>query len=174
MRFDLFIDGKIYNVELGMGEVITIEVEGKTFQAETKKTSKGITVHIDKKEFLVRFEGSHISIDGHKHAVEVHNLRRGRSSWHCATEEAEDIEVGKPAHKMSGGEGMIHPPMPGRVVSIKVKEGDSVKMGSPILVLEAMKMMNEILSNMDGVVREIRVSEGDLVESSDVLVVIGN
>ena len=64
--------------------------------------------------------------------------------------------------------------MPGRVVSIKVKEGDSVKTGSPILVLEAMKMQNEVISNIDGVVREIRVSEGDLVESGDVLVVIGN
>jgi glutaconyl-CoA decarboxylase len=41
-------------------------------------------------------------------------------------------------------------------------------------VLEAMKMQNEIASNMDGVVREIRVSEGDLVESGDVLVVIGS
>ena len=56
----------------------------------------------------------------------------------------------------------------------EVKEGDSVKIGSSILVLEAMKMQNEIVSNTDGVVREIRVSEGDLVESKDVLVVIGN
>ena len=174
MRFDLFIDGKVYNVELGMGKVITIEVEGKTFQAETKKTSNGLSVHVDKKEFLVRFEGAHISIDGHKHAIEVRNLRRGRPSWHYSTEESEDIKVGKPAHKISGGEGVIHPPMPGRVISIKVKEGDSVKIGSSILVLEAMKMQNEVVSNTDGVVREIRVSEGDLVESKDVLVVIGN
>jgi len=174
LRFDLFIDGKIYNVELGMGKVITIDVEGKTFQARTKKTGNGMSVGIGRKEFLVRFEESHISIDGHKHAVEVRNLRRGRPSWYNATDETEDIKAGKPAHKMSGGEGMIHPPMPGRIVSIKVKKGDSVKIGSPILVLEAMKMQNEIASNMDGVVREIRVSEGDLVESGDVLVVIGN
>ena len=174
MRFDLFIDGKVYNVELGIGRITTINVEGKTFQAETKKTNKGMTVHIDKKKFLVHFEEAHISIDGHKHTVEVHNLRRGRPSWYYATEKTEDIKVGKPAHKMPIGEGVIHPPMPGRVVSIKVKEGDSVKTGSPILVLEAMKMQNEISSNMDGIVREIRVSEGDLVESGDVLVVIGN
>ena len=174
MRFDLFIDGKVYNVELGMGKVITIEVEGKTFQAEIKKASNGLTVHVEKKEFLVRFEGEHVSIDGHKHVVEIRNLRRGRPSWLNVTEETEDIKAGMSAHKISGGEGMIYPPMPGRVVSIKVKEGDSVKMGSPILVLEAMKMQNEISSNTDGVVSEIRVSEGDLVESGDVLVVIGN
>jgi biotin carboxyl carrier protein len=172
LRFDLFIDGKVYNVELGMGKLITIMIDGKTFQAGTKKTSKGLTVNVDKKEFLIRFEGAHISIDGHKHLVEIRNLRRGRPSWYNATEVTEDIKVGKPAYKMSSGEGIIHPPMPGRVISIKVKEGDSVKMGSPILVLEAMKMQNEVISNVDGIVREIRVSEGDLVESEDVLVVI--
>lgn len=173
MRFDLFIDGKIYNVELGIGKLVTIEIDGKTFQAETKKTGKGLAVNIDKKEFLVRFEGAYISIDGQKHIVEIHNLRRGKPSWYNATEETEDIKVGKPVHKMYSGEGLIHPPMPGRVISIKVKEGDSVKMGSPILVLEAMKMQNEVLSNIEGVIREIRVSEGDLVESEDVLIVIG-
>lgn len=174
MRFDLFIDGKVYCVELGIGKTITIDVDGKTFQAVAKKTSKGLTVHVEKKDFLVQFKGAHISIDGHKHAVEVRNLRRGRTSWYYKTQEAEDIEIGKPAHKMPSGEGIIHPPMPGRIVSINVKEGDSVKIGSSILVLEAMKMQNEIVSNIDGVIREIRVSEGDLVESGDILVVIGD
>ena len=174
MRFDLFIDGKAYNVEVGIGNVITIDVEGKTFQAETKKSSNGITVLVDNKKFLVRFEGSHVSINGHKHAVEVRNLRRGMPSWYYAPDDLGDNEAGKPIHRMYGGEGIIHPPMPGRVVSIKVKEGDSVKTGTPILVLEAMKMQNEVVSNTDGIVREIRVSEGDLVESKDVLVVISS
>ena len=174
MKFDLFIDGKVYKVELGMGKVITVEVEGKTFQAEAKKTRNGLTVHMDKKDFSIRLEGPHISIDGHKHTIEVRNLRRGRPSGYNTLDKTEDIKDGKPSPKMPSGEGMIHPPMPGRVITIKVKEGDSVKRGSPLLVLEAMKMQNEIISNMDGVVREIRVSEGDLVESDDVLIVIGN
>ena len=173
MKFDLLIDGKVYNVELGIGKTITIEVDGKIFQAETKKTSKGLTVKVEKKEFLVRFEGAYISIDGHKHAVEVRNLRRGKPSCLNAKDETDDVKGGKPAYKVLSGEGIIHPPMPGRVISIKVKEGDSVKIGSPILVLEAMKMQNEVVSNLDGIVREIKVSEGDLVESEDVLVVIG-
>jgi biotin carboxyl carrier protein len=173
LRFDLFIDGKVYNVELDRGKIITIVVEGKTFQAETKKSSKGLSVNLDKKEFLVQFKGSQIFINDHKHAVQVRNLRRGKPSWHYSTEEIEDIKSRKQVHKTTAGEGMIHPPMPGRVISIKVKKGDSVKTGSPIMVLEAMKMQNEIISNLNGVIREIRVSEGDLVESEDVLVVIG-
>jgi len=174
LKFDLLIDGRIYNVELDIGKLITVEIDGKTFQVETKKTETGFNVNLDKKKFIVQFEGAFISVDGQKHKVEVHNLRRGRSSWYNETEETEDIKLGTPVHKMHVGEGMIHPPMPGRVISIKVKVGDSVKIGSPILVLEAMKMQNEVVSNTEGVVREIRVSEGDLVESTDVLVIIGS
>lgn len=174
MKFNLLIDGKTYNVELGMGEVTTIKVEGKTYQAETKKTSRGLSVVVARKDYLVRFEGAYVSINGNKHAIEVHNLRRGKPSWYTDTEESEDVKAGKPIHKMSGGEGFIHPSMPGRVVSLKVKVGDSVKTGTPILVLEAMKMQNEIVSNTNGIIREIRVAEGDLVESKDVLVVISS
>ena len=174
MKFDLFIDGKSYTVELDVGKVITVEVEGKPFPAEVKKTSEGMTVRVDNKEFLVQVEGSQVSINDTNYEVEVRNLRRGRPSWYYTMEKAEDVDVKKPTHTMYGGEGVIHPPMPGRVVSIKVKKGDSVKSGTPILVLEAMKMLNEICSTMDGVVREIRVSEGDLVESGDALAVIGN
>ena len=174
MRFDLFIDGKSYNVELGIGKVITLEVEGKPYQAEIKKTSKGYTVILDNKKFSVKFDEPHIQVDGQKHSIEVRNLRRGRPSWDKTIDNEDKSKEGKPAQKISGGEGMIHPPMPGRVISIKVKEGDSVKMGSPLIVLEAMKMQNEIVANINGIVREIRVSEGDLVESTDVLVVIGH
>ncbi len=174
MIFDLLIDGKVNRVELNVGKVIAIEVDGVTFQAKAKKTGKGMTVYLDKKKFTVQFEDPHISINGHKHEVKVCNLRRGKPSWCYSTEITEDIEIGKPARKISGGEGMIHTPMPGRVASIKVKEGESVRVGSPVLVLEAMKMQNEIVSNTDGVVREIRVSVGDLVETGDILVVIGN
>lgn len=173
MKFDLFIDGKAYKIELGIDELITIEIDDKTYQAEIKKTEDGLTVLINKKKFLVSFEGPYISINDNKHKIEVRNIRRGRPSWYDTKEEKEDIKVGKTTQKMHIGEGLIHPPMPGRVISIKVKEGDSVKMGTPLLVLEAMKMQNEIVSNTDGFVREIRVSEGDLVESGDVLVVIG-
>jgi len=174
MIFDIFIDGKSYNVELSFGKLITIDIEGKNFQIETKKIGTDLYVFLDKKKFSVRFEGTYISINGKKHAVEIRSLRRATPSFYNEVDEKEDAKVSIPTHKMHGGEGIIHPPMPGRVISIKVKEGESVKMGSPILVLEAMKMQNEITSNIDGIVREIRVSEGDLVESEDVLVVIGN
>jgi pyruvate carboxylase subunit B len=70
------------------------------------------------------------------------------------------------------GKSVITPPMPGRIVDVKVKEGDTVKSGDLLLVLEAMKMQNEIRAQADGVVKSILVSSGDSVELDDVLIVI--
>jgi glutaconyl-CoA/methylmalonyl-CoA decarboxylase subunit gamma len=54
----------------------------------------------------------------------------------------------------------VVPPMPGRVVELRVREGDRVKKGDVLLVLEAMKMRSEVASPADGVVRGIRVAAG--------------
>lgn len=64
-------------------------------------------------------------------------------------------------------------PMPGKIMSIKVKAGQAVKEGDLILTLEAMKMENEIFCSASGTVKEIRVNEGAAVNAGDVLVVIG-
>lgn len=64
----------------------------------------------------------------------------------------------------------IKAPMPGLVISIKVKEGDQLKKGDPILTLEAMKMENIIKAPADAVVQKINVTERTAVEKSQVLV----
>jgi glutaconyl-CoA decarboxylase len=63
--------------------------------------------------------------------------------------------------------------MPGKVLKVAVSAGAAVKNGDLVLVLEAMKMENEIFSPADGVVKEIRSREGDAVNSGDVMMVIG-
>jgi len=63
-------------------------------------------------------------------------------------------------------------PMPGRIVSIAVNEGDKVSEESLILVLEAMKMENEIFCSDAGSVMQILVKAGDAVNAGDVMVVM--
>ena len=55
--------------------------------------------------------------------------------------------------------------MPGKVIKIKVKEGDEVKKGDTLLILEAMKMENEIKSGLEGVVKTIHCKEGQALDS---------
>ena len=62
--------------------------------------------------------------------------------------------------------------MPGKVVRVLLEEGDAVAKGDGIIVVEAMKMQNEMKSSKDGVVTEIRFKEGETVNAGDVLVII--
>ncbi len=71
-----------------------------------------------------------------------------------------------------GGSGSISVPMQGTVISVLVSVGDEVEAGQPLLVLEAMKMENNINADKAGTVTEIRVSEGDSVGSGDIVAII--
>lgn len=64
----------------------------------------------------------------------------------------------------------VKAPMPGLIFEISIKEGDEVKKGDPIMILEAMKMENVLKSPGDGVVKTIKVKKGDSVEKNQVLV----
>ena len=77
-----------------------------------------------------------------------------------------------PAAAPVGGN-KINSPLPGSVISVAVKEGQAVKKGDTLLVLESMKMENPILSDCDGTVTKIAVAAGQSVMQDDLLVVIG-
>jgi biotin carboxyl carrier protein len=64
----------------------------------------------------------------------------------------------------------IEAPMPGKIIDIMVEEGAEVKEGEPIIILEAMKMQNEISSHVSGVVRSVSVKKNDSVMKDDVLI----
>jgi len=65
-------------------------------------------------------------------------------------------------------------PLPGKIINIKVQGGSEVKINEPILILEAMKMQNEIVADLDGIVKEIKVKIGDVVYTGEELVIIEN
>ncbi|GAB4168978.1 MAG: biotin/lipoyl-binding protein [Calditrichia bacterium] len=73
----------------------------------------------------------------------------------------------------AGGEGAVSSPLPGVVLDILVKPGDTVKMGQPLLILEAMKMENEIKADRDGTIKEVLVNKGDSVLEGAALIKIG-
>ena len=70
------------------------------------------------------------------------------------------------------GQEEIHAPIPGSVVRVLVAEGDQVPAGAAVVVLEAMKMQNELPSRNGGLVSQVRVTEGDIVAAGQTLVVI--
>ncbi|MFZ1946594.1 MAG: biotin/lipoyl-containing protein [bacterium] len=83
------------------------------------------------------------------------------------------FKAGTPqVHVGHADEEIIRTPMPGVVVAIEVEEGQRIEAGAPVVIVEAMKMQNEIASVAGGTVREILIRQGDAVESNQKLVVV--
>jgi biotin carboxyl carrier protein len=79
----------------------------------------------------------------------------------------------KPSGLHAGGAGSLLTPMPGKVVKIMKQEGDQVSKGETVLILEAMKMENEIKAGTDGIIKTINVKEGQALEAGFLMVEIG-
>ena len=73
----------------------------------------------------------------------------------------------------AAGASNVTAPMPGNILDISVSVGQAVTAGQTVLTMEAMKMENEIVAPAAGTVKEIRVKKGDVVNTDDVLVVLG-
>ena len=139
-----------------------------------------------------------VSLDGEWHAVTVSDaarglvaLRIGSRSHEVAIERRGDayhvllpgdgltVELAEPARgearagQAAAGPARILAPMPGRVVRLLVASGADVAAGQGVVVIEAMKMENELLSPRPGRVRELPVSEGQAVEAGALLAVVG-
>ena len=80
-----------------------------------------------------------------------------------------------PAAKVAAGAGehSIDAPMPGKVVKLVANEGAAVKAGDVLLILEAMKMQNEITADADGTVKKFNVAAGQSVKAHESLVILG-
>ncbi len=67
---------------------------------------------------------------------------------------------------------VVSAPLPGSILAVQVKEGDAVKAGQVLVLIEAMKMENEVVAPADGVVKQIAVTKGAAVATGDTLLVI--
>lgn len=78
----------------------------------------------------------------------------------------------KAAAPVAAGATTVDAPMPGKVLEVKVKAGDAVKSGDVLLILEAMKMQNEIMAPADGTIADVRVAAGQTVNTGDAMIVM--
>ncbi|MDD6328841.1 MAG: biotin/lipoyl-containing protein [Eubacteriales bacterium] len=113
-----------------------------------------------------------ITVNGTAYDVAVEELGAGTASAApVAAPVAAAPAPSAPAPAASGAAGgtVVPAPMPGKILSVKASVGASVKKGDVILLLEAMKMENEVVAPSDGTIASINVSAGDSVEAGDTL-----
>mgnify|MGYP000941608080 CR=1 FL=1 len=121
-----------------------------------------------------------ITVNGVSYEVEVEEIKDGAPvtprpaaatpTATVKTVAAKPSPTVKPAAPIAAGDTTIEAPLPGNVWKVMVKEGQEVKEGDVLLILEAMKMENEIYSPSDGTVAAVHVVEGASVNGGDVLV----
>ena len=111
-----------------------------------------------------------ITVNGKVYDVCVEEVGESTSAPVAVASTPVAAPAAAPAANVSGES--VCAPMPGTVMSVKVSNGQSVKKGDVLLVLEAMKMENEIYAPCDGTVASVNVSSGEAVESGKVLVVL--
>lgn len=122
----------------------------------------------------------HVTVNGTTYEVKVSEVAEGTPAPAVApaaapapVAAAPAVAAPAPAPAASSGEGeKIASPMPGTILSVNVTAGQSVKSGDVLMILEAMKMENEIMAPKDGVVTSVAVTAGSTVESGTLLCTI--
>lgn len=110
-----------------------------------------------------------INIEGKTYVAEVEELGSSASAA-SVTQPAATAVSTTPVAPAAGN--AIVAPMPGKIISIKVKKGQQIKAGDVVLILEAMKMEQEIKSSLEGTVADIPVAEGDTVKKEQALIIV--
>ena len=109
-----------------------------------------------------------VNVNGTVYEVELEDIS---GSAVAAAPVAAPVAAAPVAAAPAGGEQVVAP-MPGNILAVNVKDGDSVKKGQVLMILEAMKMENEIMCPCDGKVASVSVAKGASVESGALLCVI--
>ncbi len=107
-----------------------------------------------------------VTVDGETFAVEINDPNAASAPQFTARKRKESSK------SSTADSGSVLAPIPGMIVEYKVKVGDKVKAGETLVILEAMKMMNNLDSTIDGVVKEVKFDTGDNVTKGDVLLVL--
>ena len=158
---------------------------GHEARVEVEHLGSGIEVKIGDRKYLVDTIATigavrSLIIEGRQFEVAVRSREAGRYqiSHRGSIEEVEVLDplthLARQGSESRSQEGLgkVTAYMPGRVVELLVQEGDEVTVGQGLVVLEAMKMENNVGAEKAGTIKEIRVAEGDSVGGGDVVAVI--
>ncbi len=118
-----------------------------------------------------------ITVNGITYAVEVEEVTGENKAQTAAPQTVSapakpQPQAARPQPKTLAAGETVKAPMPGTILDVKVKEGDKVKNGQVLMILEAMKMENEIVSPMEGQIVQILAAKGAAVNSGDILCVL--
>jgi biotin carboxyl carrier protein len=166
MTFVATLGERGYTVEIEeIGKSIyRVSVDGNEFLVDGKKTGRtNYSLIVDSRSFEIevddRGDEYRVLVDGRNYRVTLMDERRTRTSGGA---EGAGVQ----------GRQAVSVPMPGKVIAVLVTEGDQVEKGQGLVIVEAMKMENEVRSPIAGEVKQIKVKQGDTIEGGATLVIV--
>jgi biotin carboxyl carrier protein len=166
MTFVATLGERNYTVEIEEIDksVYRISVDGNEFMVDGKKTGRtNFSLIVDNRSFEIEVDHQgdeyRVLVDGRSYRVNLMDERRVRTS---GAVEAAGIQ----------GRQAVSVPMPGKVIAVLVAEGDTVEKGQGLVIVEAMKMENEVRSPIAGEVKAIKVTQGETVEGGATLLIV--
>jgi biotin carboxyl carrier protein len=163
MTYEISINDKNYRLELSQSEGRwSCRLNGREIEVDAVLARPNVlSLRIGNKAYEVKCErvasDVHVWVGSQRFAPEVRDPRSLRSRSHAADDH---------------GPRKLTAPMPGKVVRILLAQGTEVDAGAGVVVVEAMKMQNEVKSPKKGTIQKILVSEGTAVSAGDVLAIV--
>lgn len=161
MKLQAEVNSEKYNLELKRdGEKVFAKIDEREYELETSEVEPNVYLfkHNNKIYQVYAAENGIVNIGNHQLEVNLIDPKRLRGA--------------AGADGNTDGAAEIKTAMPGKVVRILVEIGAEIQKGEGVIVVEAMKMQNEMKAPKDGIIKEIRFSEGTTVNAGDVLVII--
>ncbi len=170
-EYKITLDEKDYPVEVKMldeGGVLIVMVGEQSYTMKPTAAEDGLWVVNDLttnyQVKVIKRAGTNVTLDINGTVLDIawERLRRADSA-------AKTAPTSSNGPKVNGG---VYPPMPGKITDVRVKIGDKVKSGTTVCILEAMKMFNELKTDVSGTVKAVNVEVGSMVSTSDLIVLI--
>ena len=161
MAYIVTIDDKKYKVDIKKEDNnFQVFLDGKLVETSITEINSHshFSLIVDNKSYDIAIENDDISVDGETFKVKVEDERF--------------VGLALKKQSVEGGKTAVKAPIPGLVVELLVKEGDKIKANDGLVILEAMKMQNELKAPRDGVVKQIFIAQGMPVNGGDTRVVI--
>ena len=166
MAFIATLGEQTYTVEIEeIGKALyRVSVDGNEFLVDGKKTGRtNYSLIVDNRSFETEVD----------HAEDEYRVLVDGRSYHVHLVDERRMRVGgaQPGIELQGRQ-KVSVPMPGKVIAVLVSEGDTVEKGQGLVIVEAMKMENEVRSPIAGEIKEIKVKPGDAVEGGAILLIV--
>ena len=168
MSVEIKINDRVASVEVvsQKGNLLEIKVDNKIYNIDLMHTVDGTFSIIE---------------NGHSYNIELVPGDHPKIYTAYTLYNAYDIEVidaesryllNRGNGSMGSSDNTISSPMPGKVVKLLVSEGDPVKQGETVLIVSAMKMESEYKAPIDGIIKSVMVSEGEVIDANQILIEI--